>query len=128
MRCCICMGKTNQSDFFKRPRRFYNFAFLFKKNEQECRHYWNDSSQNDGFYNTYAACAGTLKTLLAVDGKTFFCAFTGGRMKPETRADEGSERCCCCCCCWWWWWWCCCCCRRSRHLDAVAVAAIFHGT
>ena len=70
------------------------FCIIFEKIKQECRRYWNDSSQNDGFYNTYAACAGTLKTLLAVDEKTLFCAFTGGTMKPETRADEGSERCC----------------------------------
>ena len=37
-----------------------------------------------------------MKTLLPVDENTHFCAFTLGRMKPETRADEGSERCCCC--------------------------------
>ena len=36
-----------------------------------------------------------MKTLLPVDENTHFCAFTLGRMKPETRADEGSERCCC---------------------------------
>ena len=78
--------------FFKKPA-FLQFCIIFEKIEQECRHYWNDSSQNYGFYNTYAACAGMLKTLLAVDEKTLFCAFTGGRMKPETREDEGLERC-----------------------------------
>ena len=35
-----------------------------------------------------------MKTLLPVHENTHFCAFTLGRMKPETRADEGSERCC----------------------------------
>ena len=113
MWCCICMGKFNQSDFFQKKHAFLQFCIIFEKHEQECRHSWNDSSQNDGFYNTYAACAGTLKTLLAVDEKTLFCAFTGGRMKPETRADEGSERCCCCCCCCG----CCCCPAKIKAND-----------
>ena len=86
------MGKNNQSELFQKTHMFYNIFFQ-KKIEQECRHYWNDSSQNDGFINTYAACAGTHKTLLAVNENTLFFAFIGGRMKPETRADEGSERC-----------------------------------
>ena len=77
--------------------RFYNFDQFFFKKEQQRNHYWKDSSRNDGFYNTFAACTGTMKTLLPVDENRHFFAITMGRMKPETRADEGSERCCCCC-------------------------------
>ena len=88
------MGKTNQSAFFQKNQAFLQFRTIFQKNKQKCRHYSNDSSRNDGFYNTYAACARTPKTLLAVDEKILFYAFIAGRMKPATRADEGSERGC----------------------------------
>ena len=31
MWCCMCMGKFNQSDFFSKKTRFYNFAYFLKK-------------------------------------------------------------------------------------------------
>ena len=84
----------------KNPCVFAILIIFFFKKEQQRNHYWKDSSRNDGFYNTFAACTGTMKTLLPVDENRHFFAITMGRMKPETRADEGSERCCCCCCCY----------------------------
>ena len=93
------MEKPSEVSFFKKPCVFTILSNFFLKKEQQRNHYWKDSSRNDGFYNTFAACTGTMKTLLPVDENRHFFAITMGRMKPETRADEGSERCCCCCCC-----------------------------
>ena len=89
MWCCICMGKTIRVSFFKKPTRFYNVTSFFKKMEQECRHYWNVSSQNDGFFNTYVARAGTHKTLLSVNDNTFFFAFIKGQNEARNARGRG---------------------------------------
>ena len=98
---------THEVSFFQKSHAFLQVCVFFKKLESIAQTNNFESSQNDGFYNTWAACAPTKKTLHAVGEDTRFRGIIRGNRKAEARGDEGSERCCCCCCC------CCegCCCR-----------------
>ena len=95
--------KPMRSTFFQKTHAFLEFWTFFQKNLNKNAIITRSlHHETFFFYNTFAACTGSMKTLLPVDENTHFCACTLGRMKPETRADEGSERCCCyCCCCGW---------------------------
>ena len=118
--CWICIQKPTQNEFFLEKNTFFTLLHIpFLEKRRRCSTKCIESSQNNGFYNQCAACIWTKKTLPAVDENTLLCAFMRGRIKPEVRADEGSEQCWCCCCC------CCCCWLFGCWLLVVAVVVVF---